>query len=151
MISPDAIKVILSEQVSGYRSLLDVLQRERASLLRFDPQGVESLSKEKDTIVLKLKLLEEERMRLVRAFSSAHAIDDTAVFQKLAEVCGNDSFQSIRSQLISLLQSITELNSFNRVLIERSATVVKNALNFLGSVGITSAPGHRGALLSREV
>jgi len=150
MISPDAIRAILSEQVCGYRLLLDVLQRERASLLRFDPQGVESLSKEKDTIVLKLKLLEEERIRLVSAFAVEHAVENGDLLGKLSELSGNDSFQRLRSQLISLLQSITELNSFNRVLIERSSSVVKNALNFLGSFGRTIAPGHKGALLSKE-
>jgi len=136
MKQTDDIKSILTEQVGGYRILLDLLQRERATLLRFDPRAMESLSKEKDTIVMKLRLLEEERIRLVQAFMEEHRITDKAVLSKLAEVVGNDSFQRLRLQLISLLQSITELNGFNRVLIERSTAVVKNTLNFLSSIGV---------------
>jgi flagellar biosynthesis/type III secretory pathway chaperone len=150
MIIAEQIKSILSDQVSGYRTLLDVLQRERACLLRMNAAEVEDLSKEKDTIVLKLRLLEEERIRLVDAFAAQQNIDAKATFQRLAEVTGDDAFQRLRLQLISLLQSITELNSFNRVLIERSAAVVKNALNFLGSCGLAVPASHKGALLSRE-
>ncbi len=144
------IKSILTEQVSGYRRLLDILQRERACLLHFDPSRVEILAKEKDTIVMKLKLLEEERVRLVRAFTEEHGIADKAAFSKLVETAGDDSFQRLRLQLISLLQSIMELNAFNRVLIERSTSVVKNALNFLGSIGIAVQTKNSGTLFSKE-
>jgi flagellar biosynthesis/type III secretory pathway chaperone len=146
----DDIRSILTEQVSGYRTLLDLLQRERACLLHFDPRGVETLAKEKDTIVMKLKLLEEERIRLVRAFVEEHGIADKAVFSKLSEIAGDDSFQLLRLKLISLIQSIMEFNGFNRVLIERSAAVVKNALNFLSSIGVAVKTKHPGTLFSRE-
>ena len=150
MNNTDQIKSILTEQVSGYRSLLNILQRERECLLQFDPRGVEALSKEKDTNVLKLRLLEEERIRLVHAFVTGRAVAEESAFEKLSEIAGDDSLQRLRLQLVSLLQSIMELNSFNRVLIERSASVVKNALNFLGSVGITVASQGSGRLLSKE-
>jgi len=146
----DDIKSIMTEQVGGYRDLLDILQRERACLINFDPRGVETLSKEKDTIVMKLKLLEEERLRLVRDFAEDHRLADKEIFPKLTELANDDSFQRLRLQLISLLQSITELNNFNRVLIERSASVVKNALSFLGSIGVTVQAKNAGALISRQ-
>ncbi len=147
----DKIHSILSEQVIGYRSLMETLRRERECLVNFNPDAVETLSKEKDTIVLKLRLLEEERIRLVRAFAAEQAIPEDSAMQKLTELSGDDRFQRLRLQLISLLQSIMELNDFNRVLIERSANVVRNALNFLGSFGIGAPVANKGSLLSREV
>ncbi|HTF99165.1 MAG TPA: flagellar protein FlgN [Nitrospirota bacterium] len=151
MSSAETIKSILSEQVSGYRTLLDILQRERACLLQFNPSGIETLSKEKDTAVMKLKLLEEERVRLVGTFVRENGIAATDAFRCLSESTGDDVFQRLRLQLISLLQSIMELNSFNRLLIERSAAVVKNALNFLITCGVAVSGSKAGALLSREV
>jgi len=144
------IRAILSEQVAGYRTLVEILRRERECLVRFDPAGVETLSKEKDTLVLKLRLLEEERIRLVKVFAAEHAIAEQSTLQRLVEVTGDDSFQQLRSQLVSLLQGIMELNDFNRVLIERSSGVVQNALGFLSSFGIANATQHKGRLLSRE-
>ena len=149
MSSAEAIKSILYAQVDGYRALLDILQQERAYLIRFNPLGVETLSKEKDTAVMKLRLLEEERVRIVRLYVREQGIAESDVFRCLAESTKDDTFQRLRLQLISLLQSITELNGFNRILIERSAAVVKNALNFLNSCG--AAPASKsGAMLSRE-
>lgn len=145
------IKSILSEQIIGYRTLRDILQRERACLVQIDPLGVEALSKEKDTIVLRLRLLEEERIRLVSAFAASQGVAEEKAFQRLTEVTPDGSFQNLRLQLVSLLQSISELNDFNRVLIERSSSMVRNALNFLGSVGINLHSSKKGSLLSREI
>jgi flagellar biosynthesis/type III secretory pathway chaperone len=147
----ESIKSILTEQVAAYRTLLEILRRERECLVHIDPAGVETLSKEKDTIVLKLRLLEEERIRLVQAFARNLGINEKSALEKLAEVTGDNDFRRLRLQLISLLQGIMELNDFNRVLIERSSAVIKNALNFLGSLGIKMQGNSRGALLSREV
>ena len=145
-----SIKSILSEQVAGYRTLIEVLRRERECLIHVDPTGVETLSKEKDTIVLKLRLLEEERIRLVRTYAKNLAIDERSALDKLADVTGDNEFRQLRLQLISLIQGIMELNDFNRVLIERSSIVIKNALNFLGSLGVNLNAQHKGALCSRE-
>jgi hypothetical protein len=146
----DSIKTILTEQVIGYRTLIDILRQERECLVCFNPMGVEDLSKEKDTIVLKLKLLEEERSRLVRAFARDHAVAEKSTLQKLSEMTGDDSFLRLRLQLISLLQGVMELNEFNRVLIERSSGMVRNALNFLASLGVNLKTGNKSTLFSRE-
>jgi len=100
--------------------------------------------------VIKLKLLEDERVRLVWSFAKEHGIIEKAVFTKLTDIAGDDSFQSIRLQLVSLLQSIMEFNGFNRILIERSAAVVQNALNFLSSIGVVTKTKNSGTLYSRQ-
>jgi len=69
----------------------------------------------------------------------------------IAERTGDHAFFEYRTKLISLLQSITELNAFNRTLIDRSVSVVKNALSFLGAIGITTPLQQKGARFSREV
>jgi len=146
-----SIKNILSEQLSGYRTLMEVLRREREHLVQFNAPGVEALSKEKDTVVLRLRLLEEERLRLVRAFAADRTLTEDLSLQHLAELTGDEEFHKLRLQLISLLQGIVELNEFNRVLIERSSGVVKNALQFLGSLGVNHATKNTGTRISREV
>jgi len=150
MSTSESIKTILTEQITGYRALLDILRRERECLVHFNAPGVEALSKEKDTIVLKLRLLEEERGRLVSLFASERAIGENVALQRISEITGDESFLRLRLQLISLLQGVTEFNEFNKVLIERSAAVVKNALSFLGAMGATPQTRTTGTLLSRE-
>lgn len=147
----NSIKDILIEQTEGYRILLGVLQRERKCLLNLDTTGVEDLSKEKDTIILRLRLLEEERIRLIREFSTANRIMGDVGLQRLYEITQDDTFLILRLQLISLLQSIAELNEFNRILIERSLCFVKNSMSFLDSLGLELNRKSIGAILSKEV
>ena len=145
-----SIKNILSEQVGGYRTLMEVLRREREQLVQFNAPGVEALSKEKDTVVLQLRLLEEERIRLVGVFAAERKLAGELSLQRLAEITGDEMFPKLRLQLISLLQGIVELNEFNRVLIERSSGVVKNALQFLSSLGVKPKGNNIGTRISRE-
>ena len=144
------IKNILIEQISGYRLLLDLLRREREHLIKFSADGVEDLAKEKDTLVLKLRLLEEERFRLINKFTDENMITGDKTLQKIYEITGDNDFQTMRLQLISLLQSISELNGFNRILIERSLILAKNASKFLHSFGLTPRSNNLGDTFSME-
>lgn len=145
----DALKSILIEQINGYRALMNILQRERAYLLNFNPQGIEDLSKEKDNMVLKLRLLEEERIRLVDIFFREKDIDGDRGINRLYEITGDEDFKVIRLQFISLIQAISELNEFNRILIERSLNFLKGATSIFEPY-YTSSPGQTG-LISKEV
>jgi hypothetical protein len=54
----------------------------------------------------------------------------------------------MRLQLISMLQSIEDLNEFNGILIERSLSFIRNSLAFLKASGIDTKISE--ATLSRK-
>jgi flagellar biosynthesis/type III secretory pathway chaperone len=147
----ESIKNILTEQINNYRVLLELLQRERECLINLDADEVENLSKEKDTIVLKLRLLEEERIRLIKKYSADNAMKESVSLQDLFRLTADKDFQLIRSQLISLLQGIRELNEFNMVLIERSLSVVRHSVGFLESFGLQVDQINTGVMFSKEI
>lgn len=148
MKTVDAIKSILIDQIRGYRSLMNILQRERTYLLSFNPSGIENLSKEKDNLVIKLRLLEEERIRLIEGFFKENNIDGEMSLNRLYEVTGDDAFKVIRLQFVSLIQAISELNEFNRILIERSLNFLKGATTIFD----TQVSGLKSTgLISKEV
>ncbi|KJU82231.1 FlgN [Candidatus Magnetobacterium bavaricum] len=173
MKTTDALKRILNEQVLGYKALFELLQVERQSLVEFNEQSVERLSKEKDTLVLKLRLLEDERVRLMRKYSleaskeaktrqvlsDAKDADNPPVhvnikadisLKELAEITGDGVFLDIRSKLRALLQGIEELNDYNKILIERSINYLKNNLNFLKTLGINPNIARKGFFITKE-
>ncbi|MBF0317048.1 MAG: flagellar protein FlgN [Nitrospirae bacterium] len=173
MKTTDALKKILNEQVLGYKALFELLQVERQSLVEFNEQSVERLSKEKDTLVLKLRLLEDERVRLMRKYSleaskeaktrqaQSGAVDGNnqpvyvnvkadISLKELAEITGDNVFLDIRSKLRSLLQGIEELNDYNKILIERSINYLKNNLNFLKTLGINPNIARKGFFITKE-
>lgn len=145
----DAIKSILIEQVNGYRSLMSILQMERTYLLNFNPLAIENLSKEKDNLVLKLRLLEEERVRLIERFCRENNIDGEMGLSRLYEITGDDAFKLLRLQFISLIQAIAELNEFNRILIDRSLNFLRGATSILDPYQITGL--NSTGLISKEV
>jgi hypothetical protein len=156
----ETIKKVLLEQVQGCRLLLELLQREKMCLVNLQMEGIEALTKEKDILVLKLRLLEEERVRLLDRFvleSFPDLPDEGTASQKisllkLAELTGETIFQEIRSKLISLSQGIKELNDLNKIMIDRTLGFLKQNNNFLGMYFPGAAPrGEKGRLLSREI
>lgn len=148
MRTVDSIKSILIELISSYRMLLNVLRKERECLINLDAAGIENLSKEKDTIILKLQLFEEERGRLTAKFITDNNITGNMSLQRIYELTGDNSFQVSESQLLTVLQSIEDMNEFNRILMERSINFVKNAANFLDSFAFNTKS--RGVVLSKE-
>lgn len=147
----DSIKSILIEQTRSYRGLVSLLQRERECLINLDADEVENLSKEKDTILLRLRLLEEERIRLIKQYSAGNGNAGSVSLQSLSDLTADNDFQLVRSQLTSLLQSIQELNDFNMILIERSLSAVRNSVGFLESFGLHINQNNTGAVLSKEI
>ncbi len=155
--APEKIKDVLEEQIKEYKNLLALLRKERQSLIDIDQEGVADLSKQKDTAVLKLRLLEGERLRLVSEYFTANeggSGGENISLQELSRTTGDGSFLEIRRRIISLLQGIQELNEFNRILIERSLHFVSDSLDFLGKSGATvnaSGPRAKGLVVSRQV
>ncbi len=150
MTPVQAITSILKEQINSYKMLLDLLQRERICLVEIDAEKVEEFSKEKATILMRLRLLEEERAKLTEAFAKEMGVPGNINLQKLRELTGDNIFTTLRSQLKSLLQSIEEMNEFNKILIDRSIRYFKTSTRFLNSFSYEPADKSTGALLSRE-
>jgi hypothetical protein len=153
------IKKVLTLQIEGYKVLFELLKKERENLVDFNEQGVESLSKEKYTQTLKLRLLEEERLRLMKKFVTevndissehGHTASMEMNLNTLAEITGDVDFNGIRTMLKSLLQSIEELNEFNKLLIDRSLKYVRHNINFLNIHGVNPTVGKTGVFLARE-
>ncbi len=146
MRNSEQILKILEEQVRSYSRLYELLKGEKEAIVSFDPPSVEALAKEKDSLVLQLRLLEEERKRLVDAFfgdeKGGRSISD------LHAVTGDKRFLELRSRLLSLLQGIGELNELNRLLIERASLHLRASSAFFQSIGMdTASPSHA---VSRE-
>ncbi|RJR15185.1 MAG: flagellar protein FlgN [Nitrospiraceae bacterium] len=150
MTSDIAIINILQEQIKTYKVFHDLLNKERACLVKIDSEKVDEISKVKDTVIMKLRLLEEERQRLIKQYAEVNGIDMDINLDKLGQLTGNTIFHEMRSQLLSLLQSIEEMNKFNSILIDRSLNHIKNNTNFFNLFKKEQNPDSTGVLLSKE-
>lgn len=144
------VKDILGQQVREYKDLLQLLQKERQSLIVLDGAAIDELVKKKDTAVLKLRLLEQERLRLVEKVSNHYGASGLLSLQEIAAKTGDEAFGKLRNQLICILQSIAELNEFNRMIIGRSLAVVNGSLEALGKSGPAGGRG-KGLAVSLDI
>lgn len=162
----------LNAQLNGYEKLFELLKKEKGLLIAFDVNGVEELSKEKDTLVLRLRLLEEERFRIQKKLvmeMSLKTMDDThrdykvsngsvnltgtdvsITLRTLYELTGIDDFNAMRLKLVSLVQGIDEINDFNKILIDRSLSYINPAVTLYSSFGFNSNAYNIGNLIRRE-
>lgn len=150
MTTEKAIINILEEQIGTYKTLHMLLRKERKCLLDFDAEKVEQISKEKDTVIMTLRLLEEERVRLVKQYAEDNDIDSNVTLDALGKLTGNTLFPDLRSQLLSLLQNIEEMNRFNSILIDRSLNYIQSTTNFFNLFKNENSPQSAGTLLSKE-
>jgi len=150
MTSDKAIISILQEQIKTYKVFHDLLNSERACLVKIDSEKVDEISKVKDTVIMKLRLLEEERQRLIKQYAEDNGFETDINLDKLGQLTGNSAFHEMRSQLLSLLQSIEEMNRFNSILIDRSLNHIKTTTNFFNLFNKENNPNSTGVLLSKE-
>ncbi|MBI4849274.1 MAG: flagellar protein FlgN [Nitrospirae bacterium] len=150
-MTPDkAIVSILREQVNTYKTLLELLKKERVCLVDINPDKIEEISKEKDTVVMRLRLLEEERVRLIKKYSQDSGLTGSMNLEEMARHTGESTFSVLRSQMLSLLQSIEEMNRFNSILINRSLKYIKTTASFFNSFTANHISQTTGVLLSKE-
>ena len=150
MTSERAIIRILKEQINTYKMLHDLLKKERLSLVDINAEKIAEISKEKDTVIMRLRLLEEERIRLITKFGGDNEINGEINLNDLEKFTGNNMFKVLRSQLLSLLQNIEEMNKFNSILIDRSINYIRTTASFINTLTDGNISQTTGVLLSKE-
>ncbi len=99
---------------------------------------------------MRLRLLEEERQRLTKKFVEENDFIGELSLQELGTLTGNNVFKKLRSSLLSLLQSIEEMNKFNSTLIDRSLNYIKTSSSFITTLTKEETTQDTGILLSKE-
>jgi flagellar biosynthesis/type III secretory pathway chaperone len=127
---------LLESQTGLYGALLKTLQAEKAAALNSDLDPLNRAVKEKENVLLKIRILEEQRLNLLGQVAGIiGAPADQLTLKRLAQQLPEPyaaRVRTCRSNLVSLTQSIQELNNSNRKLFRRSLELVKGSINLLG-------------------
>jgi|YelNatPaOPRAMG01_1025707.scaffolds.fasta_scaffold224974_2 flagellar biosynthesis/type III secretory pathway chaperone len=153
----EALKSVLKEEIEGCRNLLELLQEEKRRLMGLELDGVESVIKAKDILILKLRLLEEERVRVVERWQAENGMDRSnpekdlqqVTLKRLAEKGGDGELMDLRSKLVSLTQSIKEMNEFNRGMIDRTLDFIHKSHPIFSKINPGSPDLEKGRVYSR--
>jgi flagellar biosynthesis/type III secretory pathway chaperone len=156
---------LLVDEIGLYRSLLAVYQGERQALLSFLLDKIMETSKKKENLILKVKILEEQRIHIIdqiaaRLNQPASDLTLTRLAEKV-DIRYSYRLSTLGAELFSVLEEMNTLHHANRSLIAHCQGLVSGSLTFLSNNlapdpvyhrdGRVSTQDRSGRLLARTV
>lgn len=127
---------MLEEQYTLYQHMLSVLEREQKALVNADINLFSCIEKEKDTLILEAKILEEGRKRTLGDLQDALGILKADL--TLSEICcylkdQNDVkyIKEFQDKFVHLITKIDDINRANASLIEHAISYARGLYTFL--------------------
>jgi flagellar biosynthesis/type III secretory pathway chaperone len=123
---------VLEDEIRIYRSLLDLVRREKEILVAAKVSELEENNKAKEAFILKIKALEKLRERYAREL--AQKVGAPTETPRLIEIAVRmpdeeaTKLRAIHSTLDLLIKRIKEINSSNEGLIQSTLEVVNGTL-----------------------
>lgn len=127
----------LEEMVKLYRTLLDVVRKEKEFLLQADVEKLNENNQAKENLLYKIRGLDTTRERYAKEFANLIGADATAPrLSEIAKKCslsGNveqgEKLRNIHSTLEILIKRLSELNKENEEYAQSALQVVNGAMN----------------------
>jgi len=129
---------VLDREKEHYRSILTVIDQESKAAVRSDFNALIKSGEEKENILVKLRLIEEERIRLVREMAEALGYPPrdftiTMMSQLVGERFGGRLNQA-GTDLSTVLNTVKDANYRNKQLFEHSLELIKGSFNLLSEL-----------------
>jgi len=99
---------------------------------------------------MRLRLLEEKRVWLMRKFADDNYITKNMNVKDLAKLMEITFRCVLRSEMLFLLKNIEEMNIFNGILINRSIRHIRTTISFFNSFTSHHIPQTMGVLRLKE-
>lgn len=125
---------ILARNIDLYEELAAELEKEREACKMSSLGKINESLKRKETIVLRIRSIEEARQRVVEALGAQTGLGSALTISRLMEIVDEEAgnrLGSLRKRLGASIEKVNELNHFNRGLIERLMTINYNAASYL--------------------
>lgn len=124
---------ILEKEVDLYREFLGLLQMERQYMVDLSLDKLHECVNHKETIVLNFRILEDSRRDVIESIQDGYKSGPLTLFMiiNIAPQRYKKGLELCRSNLISLVNSIKEINQVNGILAERAINYTRSSLSFL--------------------
>jgi len=156
---------ILNREIELHKELLSCIQQDRCLLVDLRVDDIFENIKKKETLSVKIKMLEESRVSLVEQLSPHYGISQQpptlSDLASAAEEPHRSALNNSRSTLLALLNSIQEINQGNSLIVKDSLFYCNRSLDFLNhsfsanptylNSGRIKDAARFGSLLKREI
>lgn len=154
----------LHQEIALYQELYRLLHEERRIMTELSLEGLYLSNNRKETLLLRLKVLERARLDLVDKIAplidlSSGEITITNLINRIADP-QRSNLVSCYTRLSSLVESIEEINYINGLLVEKSLNYIRGSISYLNSLisplplymptGHIKGEGRSGKILSKR-
>lgn len=128
---------VLREEIVLYRSLVDLLTDEQTTLMAADIEALEEIEKKKETIGLRIRLLEESRQGLSDDLQRIVPLPGGEVtltaIVAVSKGAARNQLRECQSELRGLFTTMSSLVQLNERLVGRSLAFLRGAVSIMGS------------------
>ena len=130
----DELIAVLEKEFELCTKMVALLQKEKDVIISLDPASLEQLLRDKETVIASIRLCDESRERILTSLG----FKDRTLFEvaQAVEDDYRDRLNGLASKFKAIVCSISELNRFNSILIDKSLQYVRTSHNFLDSLGV---------------
>jgi flagellar biosynthesis/type III secretory pathway chaperone len=144
---------VLEQESELYRSMLTAIDQESKGAVRSDLNALTKAGEEKETILVKLRSIEEQRIRLVREIADALGYPTrdftvTMMSQLVGEPLAGRLSQA-GNDLSTVLNTVKDANQRNKQLFEHSLELLRGSFNLLGELTQSDMVYYRTGTIQR--
>lgn len=135
---------VLRQEMSCYEKLLNLLRWEKEFLVAGDPEALSEQVKQKETLSLEVKVLEEARLGLMRKIGGHLGIEDgeltCSALTQLAPPSSAPFYEALLARFKQLIGEVAEVNKQNGVLLEGSLHYTRSLLTLFTTLAYGNPP-----------
>ncbi|MBI4650705.1 flagellar protein FlgN [Candidatus Desantisbacteria bacterium] len=128
-------EIILGQEISLYRNLLEILINQRQYISSGSFEGIEETAKEGNTLILKLKVISEARLKLFNKISQNYMLNYSGItLSQLIELSDEPYLSQLKNHFKSLHEIVEKLERINRsnyMFFSHSLQYIQNAIGLL--------------------
>lgn len=129
---------LLKQELGLYESLLQILQDEKASLVKRSSEEMYALVNKKETVISRIKIIDDATQDCMKRLAKEKGLNPQDVTLSNIITHATTPYSAIlngyQSKLSAIANSIKELNEINGRVINTSLENVKKSLSFLRGV-----------------
>jgi len=143
---------ILVQKIGLYNELIEVIKEERNSIFKYSRKNLEKTLKLKSLLLARVHELNYQREETVQAFADKLGREHSEVTLKTIIGLEKNPFgyrmNTCRQKLRNQINLINEMNSENKLLINRSAQALKKSMTWVYEVDTAYTPYYSNGQLS---
>jgi flagellar biosynthesis/type III secretory pathway chaperone len=133
---------LLEQETELYQALLAAIDKEKRAVIATDLTKLNETTKVKENLLLKLRILDEQRSHLLRKLADVlHQPMEVLSLKRLSQMVEApyaSRLERCRTRLVSLIAKIQDANHRNRDLFSHSLELVKGSMNLLNNLMASS-------------